>query len=254
MRMSRSRTRAVSWLSRVPTSFPAAYSSSSSSSAAWTSRRSRQSSSRAVCAFPVRPSTSSTRRLSTVPPAAAHWSSRLRASRSAPSASRERSSAPSRFKSMFSCPATYSSRWAMSAGWMRLKAKRWHRERMVAGDLVQLRGGQNEDQVGRGLLQDLQQGVEGGGRQHVDLVDDVHPVAHRRRGVDGLVPQGPDVVHAVVGGGVQLQTSSRLPLSMPWQAGQRPQGSPSAGCSQFTALARILAQVVLPVPRVPVKR
>ena len=49
-------------------------------------------------------------------------------------------------------------------------------------------------------------------------------------------------------------TSSRLPLSMPWQAGQRPQGSPSAGCSQFTALARILAQVVLPVPRVPVKR
>ena len=133
--MSRSRTRAVSWLSRVPTSFPAAYSSSSSSSAAWTSRRSRQSSSRAVCAFPARPSTSSTRRLSTVPPAAAHWSSRLRASRNAPSASRERSSAPSCFKSMFSCPATYSSRRAMSAGWMRLKANRWHRERMVAGTL-----------------------------------------------------------------------------------------------------------------------
>src|SRR5699024_4807810 len=79
------------------------------------------------------------------------------------------------------------------------------------GDLVQLRGGQNEDQVGRRLLQDLQQGVEGGGGQHVDLVDDVHPVAHRRRGVDGLVPQGPDVVHAVVGGGVQLQNVQQAP-------------------------------------------
>ena len=41
---------------------------------------------------------------------------------------------------------------------------------------------------------------------------------------------------------------------MPRQEGQALQGLPSTGCSQFTARARILAQVVLPVPRVPVKR
>ena len=41
---------------------------------------------------------------------------------------------------------------------------------------------------------------------------------------------------------------------MPTQEGHWQQGSPSIGCSQLTALAKILAQVVLPVPRVPVKR
>ena len=50
---------------------------------------------------------------------------------------------------------------AMSSGRMRLKANRWQRERMVAGHLVQLGGGQNEHQVLRRLLQDLEQGVEG---------------------------------------------------------------------------------------------
>ena len=70
---------------------------------------------------------------------------------------------------------------------------------------MQLRGGQDEDQMGRGLLQDLQQGVEGGDGQHVDLVDDIHPVLHAGGGIDRLVPEGPDLVHAVVGGRVQLQ-------------------------------------------------
>ena len=49
-------------------------------------------------------------------------------------------------------------------------------------------------------------------------------------------------------------TSRKLPFSMPTQEGHWQQGSPSTGCSQLTALAKILAQVVLPVPRVPVKR
>ena len=39
----------------------------------------------------------------------------------------------------------------------------------------------------------------------MDLVDDVHPLGHCRRGVGRLVPEGADLVHAVVGGGVQLQ-------------------------------------------------
>ena len=73
------------------------------------------------------------------------------------------------------------------------------------GDLVQLRGSQNEHQMLRRLLQNFQQGVEGRRGQHVDLVHDVDPLFHIGGGVDGLVPEGPDLVHAVVGGGVQLQ-------------------------------------------------
>ena len=38
------------------------------------------------------------------------------------------------------------------------------------------------------------------------------------------------------------------------QASHSPQGFPPTGCSQLTTLARILAQVVLPVPREPKKR
>ena len=38
------------------------------------------------------------------------------------------------------------------------------------------------------------------------------------------------------------------------QDGQALQGFPSTGCSQFTARASSLAQLVLPVPRVPVNR
>ena len=72
-------------------------------------------------------------------------------------------------------------------------------------DLVQLGGGQDEHQVGGGLLQDFQQGVEGGGGQHVHLVHDIHPLAHGGGGIHRLVPQGADLVYAVVGGGVQLQ-------------------------------------------------
>ena len=71
--------------------------------------------------------------------------------------------------------------------------------------LVQLGGGQNEHQVLGRLLQNLQQCVEGGGGQHVNLVHDIHPLADCRRGVHRLVPQGADLIHAVVGGGIQLQ-------------------------------------------------
>ena len=73
------------------------------------------------------------------------------------------------------------------------------------GHLVELRSGQNEHQVLRRLLQNLQQSIEGRGGEHVDLVHDVHPLLHIGRGVDGFVPQGPHLVDTVVGGSVQLQ-------------------------------------------------
>ena len=72
-------------------------------------------------------------------------------------------------------------------------------------DLVQLRGGQDEHQVLRRLLDGFQQGVEGLGGQHVDLVDDIDPLFQHRGGVYRLAEQLPDVVHPAVAGGVQLR-------------------------------------------------
>ena len=71
--------------------------------------------------------------------------------------------------------------------------------------LVELCGGQDENEVSRGLLQYLQQGIKCRRTEHVDLVHDIHPVADVGGGVDSLVPEGPDMVHTVVGGGIQLQ-------------------------------------------------
>ena len=70
--------------------------------------------------------------------------------------------------------------------------------------LVQFGGGQDEHEMFRRLLQNLQQGIEGGGGEHMHFVHDVNPLAHGGGGVHRLVPQGTDLIHAVVGGGVQL--------------------------------------------------
>ena len=99
-------------------------------------------------------------------------------------------------------------------------------------DLVQLRGGQNEHQVGRGLLQNFQQGVEGGGGEHVHLVHDVYPLFHVGRGVNGLVPQSADLIHAVVGGGVQLQNVQKAAVFNAETA-----GTLTAGVAVYRVLA-----------------
>ena len=39
----------------------------------------------------------------------------------------------------------------------------------------------------------------------MNLVHNIHPLADSRRGIYRLVPQGADLIHAIVGGGVQLQ-------------------------------------------------
>ncbi|MPM70265.1 hypothetical protein SDC9_117219 [bioreactor metagenome] len=57
----------------------------------------------------------------------------------------------------------------------------------------------------RRLLQNLQKGVERGNGQHVDLVHNIDPLFYIGGGVDCLVPQGPNLIDAVVGRGVQLQ-------------------------------------------------
>ena len=70
---------------------------------------------------------------------------------------------------------------------------------------MELRGSQNEHQMLRRLLQNFQQCVEGRGRQHVDLVHNVDPLFHIGGRVDGLVPQSPHLVHAVIRCRVQFQ-------------------------------------------------
>ena len=70
---------------------------------------------------------------------------------------------------------------------------------------MQLRCRENEQQMLRRLLDDLQQRVEGRNGEHMHLVDDIHPHFHLRRRINGVVPQVADVVYAVVGRGVDLQ-------------------------------------------------
>ena len=59
--------------------------------------------------------------------------------------------------------------------------------------------------MGGRLLQGFEQGVESPCREHMYLVHDVDAVFGGGGGVVYLVPQIPDAVHAVVGGGVDLR-------------------------------------------------
>ena len=72
------------------------------------------------------------------------------------------------------------------------------------GDLVHLRGSQDENHIGRRLLQRLEQGVEGPDGEHVHLVDNVHLVFSFGGGVSHLLDNVPDIGDAVVGSGVNL--------------------------------------------------
>ena len=71
-------------------------------------------------------------------------------------------------------------------------------------DLVVLGGGEDELHARGRLLEGLQEGVEGPRGQHVDLVDDPDLEAVPGRVVAGALAQLPDLLHAVVGGPVDL--------------------------------------------------
>ena len=71
-------------------------------------------------------------------------------------------------------------------------------------NILQLRRSQHEDGVGRRLFDDLQQGVEGLGAEHVHFVDDVDPVAAEGGARLRLLPQGPGIGHGSAAGGVDL--------------------------------------------------
>ncbi len=71
-------------------------------------------------------------------------------------------------------------------------------------NLIQLRGGQNKEQMCRRFLQNLQQRVERRAGEHMHLVDDVNAAVRGGGREHCLVPQLAHVVHAVVAGRVQL--------------------------------------------------
>ncbi len=63
-----------------------------------------------------------------------------------------------------------------------------------------------------------------------------------------------DDVHAILEAASISTTFTDAPERIALQVGQVLQGEPSTGRSQFTALAKIFATEVLPVPLVPVNR
>lgn len=106
----------------------------------------------------------------------------------------------------------------------------------------------------RRLFKDLQQSIERRVAEHVHLVDDIHALAHAGGGKHRLIAQGAHIVDAVVGRGVKLDHVEDRPVVDAAAGGALVARIAVDGCSQLTALARILAQVVLPVPRVPMNR
>ena len=140
---------------------------------------------------------------SSMPPAAATWSSLDRASRADPA---PRLATSSMTSSGMSSPASWAThrRWsARTSVDSRRNSKCWVRLRMVGSTFWGSVVARTKITCPGRLLQGLEQGVRGLGGQHVDLVDDVHlPPPGRAQ-----VRPGDQVAHGVdppVGGGVEL--------------------------------------------------
>ena len=80
---------------------------------------------------------------------------------------------------------------------------------------MQLCRGQDKHEVLWRLFQNLQQSVKRRRGEHVDLVYNINPLFSMGRRVNCLVPQRPNLVHAVVRGGVQLQHIQKAPALNP---------------------------------------
>ena len=86
------------------------------------------------------------------------------------------------------------------------------------------------------------------------LVDDVYLILAHGRQIGGFIAQVTDVIHAVVGGGINFRYIQNGALINAFADSTFTAGVRLVVSRQLTALAKILAQVVLPVPRVPVNR
>ena len=72
-------------------------------------------------------------------------------------------------------------------------------------DLVLLRRGEDEDDVCRRFFECFEEGVEGGRREHMHLVDDEHLILAQLRRDARLLHQRLDMLHGVVRGSVKLE-------------------------------------------------
>lgn len=138
---------------------------------------------------------------------------------------------------------------------MALKMKCWQRLTIVIGNLWASVVARMNAARGGGSSSVLSRAVEGFAREHVRFVDDEDLVAafHRRVG-DGLA-QAAGVVDAAVGRAVDFHHVHVVAHRDAAGTGSHwLQGSPVGACTQFSALAKIRAMVVLPTPRVPLSR
>ena len=120
--------------------------------------------------------------------------------------------------------------------------------------LLQLGRAEDEDEVGRRLLDQLQQRVERGVRELVRLVEDVDLVAALDRLQDDALADLADVVDPALGGGVHLDDVERRAGRDREARVARPVGVGVGPWAQLSALARMRASEVFPVPRGPAKR
>ena len=106
----------------------------------------------------------------------------------------------------------------------------------------------------RRLFQCLQESIESRSTEHMHFVDDVYAVFPYLRQNPHLLYQSADIVHAVIGSGIQFVNIQRTP-GIESLTGFALQGS-ALGCRfrQLIVFAKIRAQVVLPTPLGPVNR
>ena len=111
---------------------------------------------------------------------------------------------------------------------LKLQAAGQHGDRHLA----RVRGGEQKLDVRRRLLQGFQEGIEAGGGEHVNFVDEIYLVAPPGRQVLGVVQEFPGVVHPGAGGGVHLQQiDEAVLLNLPAD------GAISAGLGRHPGLA-----------------
>ena len=91
-------------------------------------------------------------------------------------------------------------------------------------NFMDFRGRQYKNHIGRRLLQSLQQSVERSRRQHVHLVNDVYAVFAFCGRIAHLIPDLSDIIHAIIGRGVNLyhvhrRSGKNCPASRTFVAG-----------------------------------
>ena len=251
--MSRSRWSILSSSSRAEGSFPSCQSARNCSSAPAVSPAATLRKSCAVRRFPARPMAEMTASVE-IHSFPQHWSSSVSASRIPPSAMRASSAAASGCRSRCSCCATKFRRAVIVSTGMRLKLCRWQRDKIVAGTLcssvvarmnMRCSGGSSRI-FSRALNAEL---------LSMCTSSTIYTRLRTLAGENTASSRRARTLSTPLLDAASSSTTSRTdPSSMPRQAAHWLHGLPLTGCSQLTALARILAQVVLPVPRVPMNR